>query len=355
MPIVAHNDLPAYTRLRNEGMTVLTPDRAHKQDIRDLHFGLLNMMPDAALAATERQFFRLVGESNPIAQFYLHPFTIAEINRGTKAQAHIDEFYESFETLQEQGLDGLIITGANVTEPDLEKEIFWKPLVDVVRWAHENVTSTLCSCLASHAILQSQYGIKRQHLDSKMWGVFPHTVLDLSHPLVSGVNTLFDVPHSRYNRVSRDQFEEKGLHVLVESDYAGVHLAVSPDGFRTVYFQGHPEFDVVSLLKEYKREVGRYINRECDFYPPFPQNYFSLQVQAIFDEYQDRCESYLQDGEALPEFPEHLVMPMLHNTWHDTGEAIVGNWIGLVYQITSNKRRKPFMDIIDLNNPIDWL
>ncbi len=355
MPIVEHNKLPAYDRLRAEGMTVLTPERAHKQDIRDLHFGLLNMMPDAALTATERQFFRLVGESNPIAQFYLHPFTIPEIKRGAIAQAHIDEFYEPLESIKEQGLDGLIITGANVTEPDLAKEMFWEPLVDVVGWAHDNVTSTLCSCLASHAILQFQHGIKRQHLAEKMWGVFPHTVQDLTHPLVSGVNTLFDVPHSRYNRVSRDQLEEKGLHVLVESDYAGVHLAVSVDGFRTVYFQGHPEFDIVSLLKEYKREVGRFLNREVAFYPPFPQHYFSLQVRAIFNEYRDRCEMYLAEGEKVPQFPEALVTPLLHNTWHDTGEAVVGNWIGLVYQVTSKTRNKPFMDIVDSNNPIGWL
>ena len=71
MPIVAHNGLPTFTRLREEGVIVLPPDRALHQDIRELHIGLLNMMPDKALAATERQFFRLIGESNPIAQFYV--------------------------------------------------------------------------------------------------------------------------------------------------------------------------------------------------------------------------------------------------------------------------------------------
>ena len=68
MPIVAHNDLPTLQRLRSDGTTIVLPaERAANQDIRELHIGLLNMMPDAALEATERQFFRLVGESNPIA------------------------------------------------------------------------------------------------------------------------------------------------------------------------------------------------------------------------------------------------------------------------------------------------
>ena len=81
MPIVAHTALPTFDHLRREGQTILAPDRAVQQDIRELHIGLLNMMPDAALRATERQFIRLVGSCNRIAQFYVYPFSLAELNR----------------------------------------------------------------------------------------------------------------------------------------------------------------------------------------------------------------------------------------------------------------------------------
>ncbi len=354
MPIVAHNELPTFDRLRKEGMTVMSPDRALHQDIRELHFGLLNMMPDAALAATERQFFRLVGESNPIAQFYLHPFTLPELDRGAKAREHIGRYYEPFSKIKEEGLDGLIITGANVTQADLAREPFWEPLMEVFSWARDNVTSVLCSCLASHAVLQFQHGIRRQHLKDKMWGVFPHHVLERTHPLVNDVNTRFDVPHSRFNEISREQLEEKGLHVLVESDEAGVHLAVSSDGIRTVYFQGHQEFDIISLLKEYKREVGRYFSGARDNYPPLPSNYFTLKAKAILEEYRERIISKMQAGTEPPPFPENELLPMLHNTWHDTGEAVVGNWIGLVYQVTSRERKEPFMKGVDPADPIGW-
>ena len=64
MPLVAHNDLPTFQVLKDRGQTVLSLGRAHEQDIRELHIGFLNMMPDAALAATERQFIRMVGSSN---------------------------------------------------------------------------------------------------------------------------------------------------------------------------------------------------------------------------------------------------------------------------------------------------
>jgi homoserine O-succinyltransferase len=75
------------------------------QVIRESHIGLLNMMPDPALEATERQFFRLIGHSNQIAQFYMHPFTLPSIKRGEKTQTHIDQYYQSFDDIKTQGLD----------------------------------------------------------------------------------------------------------------------------------------------------------------------------------------------------------------------------------------------------------
>ncbi len=357
MPIVAHSDLPTFERLRQEGQTILEPGRAMHQSIRELHIGVLNMMPDAALAATERQFFRLVGESNPIAQFYMHPFTLQDLPRGEQARAHIEHYYDSFEQIRAEGLDALIITGANVSHPDLSQEPFWEPLREVFDWAQDNVTSVLCSCLATHAAMQFQHGQKRGPLPAKRWGVFPHRVIRTTHPLVNDVNTQFDVPHSRFNNVSAAQFREAGLHVLVESVEAGVHLAVSPDGLRVVYFQGHPEYDTVSLLKEYKREVQRFAAGERGTYPPFPDNYIKPREQAVLNEYRLRLAAAQAAGEPVPEFPEQLVAGHLDNTWHDTAEAIVGNWIGLVYQLTHAQRNLPFMDGVDPDNPLglDWI
>ena len=351
MPLVAHTNLPTFERLRLEGQTVLEPNRAQQQDIRELHIGLLNMMPDAALAATERQFYRLVGESNQIAQFHIHPFTLKELARNKEGQDHVSRYYEPVEKVMEEGLDALIITGANVTHPNLSAEPFWNPLNALIDWATANVTSVLCSCLATHAVMQFRYGKARKAMGAKRWGVYSHRVIQ-QHPLVSGVNTIFDVPHSRFNNISREQFEDAGLHVLVESEEAGVHMAVSEDGFRTVFFQGHPEYDTISLLKEYKREAGRYIRGERPDYPPFPEHYFTIRNEAILEEYQDRMDQARRLGDELPEFPEALLVDTLNNTWHDTAEAVISNWIGKVYQITHRDRKLPFMDGVDPQNPL---
>lgn len=352
MPLVAHNDLPSFSKLQQEGLRVLNAQLADEQDIRELHIGLLNMMPDAALEATERQFLRLIGESNPIAQFYVHPFTLDALPRSETAQAHIDQHYESFDEIKAQGLDALIITGANVIGADLSKEVFWDSLIEVADWAHQQVTSTLCSCLATHAVLDFRYGQKRIKQERKKWGVFRHRVIESAHPLVSDVNSKFDVPHSRWNSVDPEQFLSAGLRILVAGDDDCVHLATSPDGFRTIFFQGHPEYDTVSLLKEYKRDVNLYTRGELEAYSPMPLNYFSEFSTAVMREYRGRIDLGRQNGSIIAEFPEHLVIPHLNNTWRDTASAVVGIWIGLIYQITNIDRHQPFMGGVDADNPL---
>lgn len=349
MPLVAHSDLPTFQRLIEEGRPVLPKGRALEQDIRELHIGLLNIMPDAALEATERQFFRLVGESNRIAQIYLHPFTLPIFERGAEAQAHIDKYYKSFEEIKAEGLDALIVSGANEeTNPKIASAETWGPLRDALLWAHDNVTSTLCSCLASHAVMTYIYNQPPHWRETKQWGVFQHRVNDRFHPLLRGTNTRQDIPHSRYSEITPQQYRDAGLNVLIESDEAGVHLATSADGFRLICFQGHPEYDSFSLLKEYKREVQNYIKGEREDYPPFPDNYFGPKSQAMLNAYKETVLAGVDPGE----FPEDALKPLVENTWADSARSFMGVWMGHVYQVTNMDRHKTFMDHVDPEDPL---
>jgi homoserine O-succinyltransferase len=352
MPLVGHSALPTFARLRDQGHEVLSLDRAMHQDIRELHIGFLNMMPDAALEATERQFIRLVGGCNRIAQFFVYPFSLSGLPRGKETQEYIERYYSTFEDLQKSGLDALIITGANVVNPSLESEPFWDPLMEVISWAQENVASTLCSCLATHAVLKRFHGIERQPLPEKRWGVYSHRIARPEHPLLREINTRFDVPHSRYNDISRAQLEKAGLSVLVESEEGGVHMAVSQDQFRLVYFQGHPEYDTNSLLKEYKREVLRFLNGELHQPPPFPDHYFPPAAEPVANRFVQEAERALWEDRSLPDFLEPEIEPGLDNTWGDTAKAIIANWLGLVYQLTNLDRRLQYMADVDPDNPL---
>jgi homoserine O-succinyltransferase len=354
MPLVAHNGLPTFQRLKDLGQEVLTLERAERQDIRELHIGLLNMMPDAALSATEQQFIRLVGGCNQIAQFYVYPFSIKELNRGTAAEEHISKYYFAFDELASEGLDALIITGANVANPSLDQETFWEPMIEVVRWAESNVASILCSCLATHALVKYHHGVDRNRLPQKQWGVYSHGISEPKHPIMQDINTRFDAPHSRYNEITRNQLEGAGLTILAESAEAGVHLAVSRDQFRTVYFQGHPEYQAVSLLKEYKREVFRFINGELDAPPPYPEHYFPDEAIVIAAGFIERCQTAMKNDGEIPEFPERELEQYVHNTWTDTGKAMVNNWLGLVYQLTNRDRKLQFAPGVDPDDPLQF-
>jgi homoserine O-succinyltransferase len=352
MPLVAHSTLPTFSELRSHGHEVLSLDRAVHQDIRELHIGFLNMMPDAALRATERQFIRLVGSCNRIAQFFVYPFSLPALERSAETVDYIEQHYSEFENLRDAGLDALIITGANVVNPTLDEEAFWKPLVEVVDWARDNVASILCSCLATHAVLKHFHGIDRQPLPAKRWGVYSHRVSATYHPLLRDINTRFDVPHSRYNDISREQFEAAGLKILAESIEGGVHMAASPDQFRVFYMQGHPEYDANSLLKEYRRELYRYASSERDKPPPFPENYFSGEAEQFAREAFDAAAKARRTGSPYDDRLEANVGALLDNTWGDTAKAIVNNWLGLVYGLTNLDRKQQFMPGVDPDDPL---
>ncbi len=352
MPLVAHSVLPTFNFLKDQGEEVLDLGQALQQDIRELHIGFLNLMPNAAFRATERQFLRLVGSSNQIVQYYVYPFTIEGVQRDEQTQKYIDTYYSSFDKVKASGLDALIITGTNPANPALEQEPFWNPLGEVVDWATENVTSVLCSCLAVHAIVKKLHDIERQPLESKRWGVYSHRIMDTKHPLLRNINTRFDVPHSRNNDISLAQLEAAGFEVLAHGPEGGVHMAVSPDLFRLVYLQGHPEYDRISLLKEYKREVNRYFLGERNDFPESPENYFSDEVEAIVHRFKERAEQNRKQNLPLPPFPETEIEPFLDNTWRDTGKSIFNNWLGLVYQTTNVDRHQPFSEGVDPNDPL---
>lgn len=345
MPLVAHHPLPTLNDIQKEGQEILTPERALSQDIRELHIGLLNMMPDGALKATERQFLRLIGNCNRIAQFYVHPFTLEDIPRNSATQDYIQQYYEPFEQIAEQGLDALIVTGTNPTQAKISDEPFLPAMQNILKWADSNVSSVLYSCLASHAAFEYFYNIQRQPLKNKLFGVYPHRILDPSHPLLSNINTRFDMPHSRKNDIDQTTLQAHNIPILIASEQAGVALATSKDGFRHIYLQGHPEYDQISLLKEYQRDLSAYFEQQQPLPNP-PNHYFTEKGQQILDDFLNDVSNDMRD------FPYQQLSQEIDITWRDTAKAIFANWLGLVYQLTHSNRKQQYMQGIDPNNPL---
>jgi homoserine O-succinyltransferase len=328
MPLIANSDLPTFAALKQEGADVIierSPDRPI------LNIGLLNLTPDAVLEPTERQFMRLVA-GYAEADVYVFPFTVAAEHRGDAAQTHIEQHYQPFASVQRRGLDALIVTGANPQTDNLVYESFWRPMVEVVDWAQKEVSSILCSCLAVQAAMLEFFDTPRIRLPNKCWGVYPHQVLDVAHPLVQGVEQGVTAPHSHIYEISREQIEQAGGRVLIHSDQAGVYLAVGEEGSPFVFFQGHPEYDVNSLLKEYKREVWRCFDGARTDYPPLPENYFPAECLTTLERFKQQLLDAKHRGQMQPAFPEPELTQALKNCWAVSGERLFHNWLRQVQQ-----------------------
>jgi homoserine O-succinyltransferase len=119
-----------------------------------------------------------------------------------------------------------------------------------------------------------------------------------------------------------------------------------------VYFQGHPEYDRNSLLKEYKREVGRFLSGELEAPPPYPEQYLTPEAVERAEAYLHAAQVARAHGEPEPVFPEEAFDADLENSWGDTGRALFNNWLGLVYQLTGLDRHEPFMQGVDRADPL---
>ena len=332
MPLVAYNDLPTFERLRQAGCPVIGVDEAKKRQAPKLNIGLLNLMPDAALQATERQFMRLLGATTEPIDIYVYVFSVADMPRLGQACQHIHRYYQDFESVKHYGLDALVLTGANPARAQLSSEPFWDGMVEVIEWGRDNVCSTLCSCLATHAVVKQYHQVERLPLPQKRWGVYTHRVSKHEHFMTRNINKCFDAPHSHLYEVTEAQLESVGMTVLAVSEEAGVHLAVSADQSRFVYFQGHPEYDYNSLFKEFKREVSRFANGQREDYPPFPEHYFHHDATDILNDYRDTLFAATDRVNMLDAFPERLVEPLLDNSWTDTGKGMCSNWLTKVLE-----------------------
>jgi len=254
----------------------------------ELTIGLLNNMPDSALKATERQFARLIGGAARNARVDFHCFSLPSVNRSAAARAHIEKEYTDIAELGRLKIDGLIVTGAEPNGCALPEENLWRELTDIVDWARANTRSTIWSCLAAHAAVLHLDGIERHRLPNKCSGI--QACIKVSEDwLTRGLRGPLKVAHSRLNEVREGELVQHGYQVLTRSNAAGVDIFAKQYESRFVFFQGHPEYDALSLQREYMRDLARYLSGERDDYPAIPANYFDAATEAHLNAFEPRA------------------------------------------------------------------
>ncbi|MDO4488934.1 MAG: homoserine O-succinyltransferase [Eubacteriales bacterium] len=250
MPIKIPVDLPATKTLHEENIFVMDTLRATTQDIRPLHILILNLMPTKI--TTETQLARLLG--NTPLQIEVELLAVSGRTPKNTPKEHMLAFYKSFNEVRENYYDGLIITGAPVEQMPFEEVDYWAELCEIMEWSKSHVFSTFHICWGAQAGLYYHYGIEKQALPEKMFGVFPHRVTHKGSILFRGFDDVFYAPHSRHTTINREQVENTPeLKILAESEEAGIY-AISTDGGRQIFITGHSEYDPNTLNDEYKRD-----------------------------------------------------------------------------------------------------
>ena len=264
MPVKIPSSLPAIEILKKENIFVMSDLRANEQDIRPLRVLILNLMP--IKITTETDFIRLLS-NNPL-QVEMEFLKLETHTSKNTSEEHLSMFYKSFEQIKEDYYDGMIITGAPVEMLRFEEVNYWDEVTTIFDWARHHVTSTLYICWASQAALYHFYGVEKETLDQKMFGVFKHTVTDKTYPLFRGFDDEFFIPHSRHTTITKKEIQKKkALTVLAESDESGVAI-ISSRGGREFYLTGHSEYSPYTLHDEYMRDKakGLDINIPCNYY-----------------------------------------------------------------------------------------
>jgi len=265
MPIKIPNDLPAVKILQDENIFVMTELRAMTQDIRPLHILLLNLMPKKI--ETETQLTRLLG--NTPLQIELELIRVKSHEASNTSADHMLSFYKTFDDVRHRKFDGMIITGAPVEQMDFEEVDYWEELCEIMEWSKTNVHSTFHICWGAQAGLYYHFGINKQPLSEKMFGVFRHTVDYKRSILFRGFDDTFMVPHSRHTTVNREDIEANpALRVLASSEEAGVYAVFTKEG-RQIFIMGHSEYDAGTLKAEYDRDVsqGKPIKIPVNYFP----------------------------------------------------------------------------------------
>jgi homoserine O-succinyltransferase len=243
-----------------------------------LTIGLINNMQDGALAATERQFLRLLTTAAGHHRIHFHCFSLPSVERSHPTKSRLARVYSDIADLDRLHIDGMIVTGAEPSAATLPEEPFWRELTEIVDWARSNTRSTIFSCLAAHAAVLHLDDIERRQLGTKCSGVQDCFKVS-SHWLTRGLPSPVKVAHSRLNEVRASDLVRSGYQLVTHSPDAGVDIFARQMGSHFIFFQGHPEYEALSLEREYLRDISRFLGRERDTYPAIPTGYFDTETE----------------------------------------------------------------------------
>jgi homoserine O-succinyltransferase len=315
-----------------------------------VRIAFLNNMPDAALEDTEMQFFELLEAASGEIPVRIKLHSLSGVPRGERGEQHLNNFYFSTNDLLDSRFDAVIMTGTEPRQANLRNEPYWSALASVLDWAESNTVSTILSCLAAHAGVLHSDGINRHPLSDKQFGVFDFTGA-ANHQLTAGYGERVRFPHSRWNEVRADELTACGYRVLTQSNEGGVDSFVkNKKRSLFVHFQGHPEYGAHTLLKEYRRDIKRFLRAERETYPSMPKGYFDVAAAKLLTDFRDIALSDRRE-ELMESFPEAVLGDDLKSTWRSSAMSIYRNWLQYVVSNKAEATTFPSIAVLHDSSP----
>jgi len=305
---------------------------AHRGSLR---IGLVNNMPDGALIATEQQFNNLVKEATN-GQIQLRLFYLPSLSRGPAATQILKERYRPITDLYRDGIDALIVTGNEPRAARLDQEPYWPEMTTLIDWARFNTASTFWSCLAAHAAVLHLDKIERRRLPSKRSGAYLCQTNDVRGALPQSLL----ICHSRLNEVPKPYLEDAGYEILSQSIAGEVDIFTKATPSRFLFLQGHPEYDVESLGREYRRDVDRYLNGTREDYPAMPENYFSEAATEEYLKFRDLAVEFRAPN-LISSFPAPSLRTELTRDLAKSAAAIFAFWMEQISEAVAGRQQEP--------------
>jgi len=135
------------------------------------------------------------------------------------------------------------------------------------------------------------------------------------------------IPHSRLNELRADDLAARGYQLLTQSREAGVDIFAKELRSHFVFFQGHPEYDALSLEREYLRDISRFLAGERPGYPAVPAGYFDTETENKLTVFRRRAA--VERRPALSaELPDRTLRQDIAAGAAAT--AILRNWLGFL-------------------------
>lgn len=294
-----------------------------------LDIALVNATPDGAFQVTERQFASLIQEAaGDDFDARLTLFALDGQPRGEAARTAIAGRYGDIEALKAAGTDGLIVTDIRSAEADPRRAPYWAALADLVAWTRTATLSSVWSGASAEAAVLALDDIAAEPLAAPCSGVFTFERVR-EESLTAGLPGLMRMPHARRTALPAEALETKGYRVLTHSPRAGVDIFTRHGQSLFVFLQGHPEYDADSLLREYCREVGRYLRRQQADYPQSPFAYFDAATERSFRSLAVRARVQ-REAQLLSWCAEIAEAMRPARPWRAHAVALFRNWLALM-------------------------